>query len=90
MIPADIPTIPHVVILSKNDVQYTLTVDYMSIFNIGGIISALKQQGMNIKVKHKSNKKDKKVIEDRDPLVADMVESRAKKLAGNDFYSGAY
>ena len=90
MIPADIPTIPHVVVLSKNDVQYTLTVDYMNIFKIGGLISALKQQGMNIKGKHKYNKKDRKLTEDKNPLVADMVESRAKNLAGNDFYSGAY
>ena len=61
----------------------------MMIFKVYWRISALKQRGIYIKGKHKSNKKDKRVIEDRDTLVADMVESRAKNLDGNDFYPGA-
>ena len=62
----------------------------MMIFKVYGLISALKQRGINIKGNHKSNKKDKKLIEDGDPLAADMVESCAKNLAGKAFDTGAY
>ena len=62
----------------------------MTKFKFDGLRNALKHHGLNIKGKISLTRKAKKSIEYGAPLVAEMVNSCTKNLAGGAFDPGAY